>query len=522
MAVKKRINIEDELAELKNSIDELDLDTPSKSVTKESQSVKEYFKKLEFEDIVQPLNKSVYINFNEYLGRDDLRAVSVLPIEIRCFYKEIDKIAKSLNTIMNLYPEFMLKYLNIIMEILYFFNDHEGIDKTNITKKEINELKDIIINFINDEKLKEIIVTIVEETYTISLDDESKTRTVNTDLQLIDKNNKVFLEAAFHLRLLIPIFSLIKKHIDINFLYVFFSNYVIKYYTEGNTNHILNKLHKIICSRVTSTKMSDRVIWLYLMNHKITPTILTETIRKSILEQIIPKIDLNTSAIKYLHTIIKFKIDFTFTYNYNLSFKTIRANTDDDDDVDEKEKLEFKIFNQTYNEGEYITNLITIEREVENLYKYNKKVIDDYNEFKKLGINLNTIQIYFNEIYWDSQFKLVTDYDNKILLLFKMINELEERNFIEIPKLLRAVLKENTYLNINQIKRKLTGTLGKLKSYKDLLDDYLPFIDKINNKNFIGQMFTMSQYDFIDYENNDLEINENQYLIECIMFVKSL
>jgi len=173
-----------------------------------------------------------------------------------------------MNTIFNFYPDFVVEYLNMTISLLKLFKKDRDENKLNKNLSEENEkeLKRLFFKFIENEEVKSIINEIVEDTYTISLDEESKNRNVNTDLQLIDKNNKIFLKAGFHLRILIPLFSLLKKNYEINYFYVLMTNYIMKMYTENRTSFLINKIYKIICSRVYSRKLSDRV------NNHIAPS----------------------------------------------------------------------------------------------------------------------------------------------------------------------------------------------------------------------------------------------------------
>ena len=230
----------------------------------EEKVVEDYFKQFELEKIVTFENRNIIIDYNKFLERDDLKNLSIYSIDIRCFFNEVEKITKSLNTVFNFHQDFIIDYLNMTISLLKLFKRErdENNSNKNLSEQGELELKELFYNFIENKEVKDIISDIVEDTYTISLDEESKSRSVNTDLQLIDKNNKIFLKTGFHLRLLIPLFSLIKKNYEINYFYVLMTNYIMKMYTENRTNFLINKIYKIICSRVYSRKLSDRVISL--------------------------------------------------------------------------------------------------------------------------------------------------------------------------------------------------------------------------------------------------------------------
>ena len=453
---------------------------------------------------------SIVIDFNKTLDRKDLTHLEVFNIDRRCFYSNIENIIDTINFVLNMEPELILIYLHVYTEITKKINR----DDKNFSNK---EFKDIILNFfLKNEKLLLLCSEFIDSTYTISLDSETG-RKINTDLQLTDDNNKIILKTAMVMRFLIPLLCLFKQDKnDKAFLYC--SNYLIKYYS-GNSDKVLNKLFKIVSSRVQSTVVSDRVFWNYGELLSITPAIVTNDIRKSILKQIIPKISPNTSSIKFLDVVIRFKVNCVFTYKYKWSYKPIKTNAQEE--IDEREKMEYKAFVQTHNESDIIANEVSIQQEIERILKLYDN--DDINNFIEKTTYINSIRQFFLDIYYFNKFQVIGTINQRTILLYHMINDLKNRNFLSIPLILESNLKDQSIpLAINSVIKKKLQPAFKLPSYKKLLTDYSFFLDIISNKNFLATLFSSLSYNYYDDEGNDIEINSDLHLIECIKFIELL
>lgn len=455
---------------------------------------------------------NIIIDFNKAFDRKDLTLLESFNIDRRCFYKIIDFIINTLNYVFNMDKDLILIYLKIYTELTEKLTDEEN----PITE---NEFKDIIFeNFLKNKKLLDICDDLIEKSYTISLDSETGKK-INTDLQVTDQNNKAVLKTAMVMRFLIPLLCLYKKNKQ-DKVFLFTANYLIKYYSGGSTR-VLNKLFKIIDSRVQCTTISDKVFWGYGKSLNITPTLVTNDIRKSILKQIIPKIVPNTSIIKFLDVVIRFKVQCTFTYNYKWKYKPIK--TDAQEDIDDKERMEFRAFTLKHNEADIMLNEIAIKQQISKIlkdYDYDK---DDIKQFIENIKYINSIQKYFLDVYYFNQFKVLGDTSDKAILLYHMIQDLKNKNFIEIPRILEGKLEDDTIpLASNSMIKNKMKPATRLESYKKLLTDYSQFLDIISKKNFVATIFSSSSYTYYDPLDEKMEIDSDLYLIECIKFIDLL
>jgi len=454
-----------------------------------------------------PNNNSIFIDFNTMFGRDDLSTPSTFIINRRSFYKEVKKIAYDINYILNMEPKLIISYLNVITTIQNL--DEKDEDKIRVFK---SQLKNIFL----DKRLNQIVSDYIDNTYTISLDAETGRR-INIELQLTDRNNKILLKTAMMVRFLIPLLCLFKYDKN-DSCFSYCTSNILK--NLAQSNNIINKLYKIIDSRVQATKMSDRMIWDYLKNAGVDTILLTNTIRKSLLRQIIPKLEPNSSAIKFFDVVIRYKITYTFKYNFPISFKPIKTN--EASDIDDKEKMEMRNFIQHHSESDYIINDISIKQIISKiLNKYSKEFIE--KEVEKLPEKINAVQEYFLEIFYYSKFKLITgEYEKKILLI-NMIMYLNEYGIETIPLLLRNNLVTSNQIKNITIKKKLSHILNRTNSYKLVLERYHFFSGTLAKNNFIAQMNSISDFIFTDIDTNEkLEINKDKFLVDCMVFTLML
>ena len=104
-----------------------------------------------------------------------------------------------------------------------------------------------------------------------------------------------------------------------------------------------------------------------------------------------------------------------------------------------------------------------------------------------------------------------------------MIQDLKNKNFIEIPRILEGKLEDDTIpLASNSMIKNKMKPATRLESYKKLLTDYSQFLDIISKKNFVATIFSSSSYTYYDPLDEKMEIDSDLYLIECIKFIDLL
>ncbi|QXN67979.1 hypothetical protein FPHOBKDP_00229 [Listeria phage LPJP1] len=268
-------------------------------------------------------------------------------------------IYNDLNYFLNEVPEIAYKLLN--------FKVNMFMDEDYTESKFIEDFED----FIKFDKLLQAIDAVVDSTYTISLDDYSRTNSdkIVPELQVTDESNKVLIRSAIMQRLLIPticeylITSGNAKNKPYNeqlFLKTF--KLINRYFSNKKGINILTKISKIVEPRIKKTLYKDKVIWYFLQNISVDEDILNQKITDEIIRTIICKLSINKSSISYLDVVIKRKIEYAFRSNYALQFKVIKISSSDDD-LDENDKFSLIQYHK-HNEMSSVINDASIDKYV--------------------------------------------------------------------------------------------------------------------------------------------------------------
>lgn len=456
----------------------------------------------------------IYVKFDKIFKRENIKQHNSYEIKLRKFYKSIPNIASGLNIVLNNYIEFAIKLLNFkITTIKKFKNKREYSEEeiNNFDKEFIKNIKELY----NDPKLIKIVDEYIESTYTICLDDIS-TKKINTDLQVTDKVNKVILKAALMIRIITPTicdYLNTAVYSSRRNLFYIINVDIIKLFSDGKQN-VLNKLERIVSSRIYQTRYSDTVIWNYYKLLSIDINSLILEIYNSIIDSIISKILPNESSIKFLDVVIRKKIQYKFQINFPISYKSLKRNNEDDD-IDDKDKMEMVLFNSEIDEGTQIINLVTIDQ-ICKKYNFSKS---DIEEFKKniLKNNVNEIQKYFIEIYFGSKFDCnCCNYEQRIILLMGLIKDLKNKGFVQIVKLLESTIDRNSYLIS---KRKISNKILSSIEFKKLNEKFLPYLDIFMKDNPVAKMLSFKNYKFINEDINDFD---DSYTVEVIKFLNMI
>lgn len=448
--------------------------------------------------------KILSIDFNSLLNRTDQNHNGVIKINQRAFYGIMDLVTLDLNDIFKRYEEFALIYNET-----KFFISLDNRNGNLTPKKLMFHLKSRIIN---DKKLISIIDELIEEEYTLDLDSNKNVKgNVNTELQVTDYINKVLIKGSVLMRLLIPLICILdfeKKsngNPSENFKYNLFYKCIIVF--DDNKNNSLNKLEKVIKSRVKRTKYSDVVIWEYLRNLGFDTDIVSRQILKAVTAAIIPKLTRNKSSISYLDVVIKDKLRFIFTYDYPINYKTIKINSDGEG-LEEKEKIEINLLKA--DEGVYMLNLCSIKlkvKEFEERYSFSEEQITNM-ERKLNGAHKILLSTYFNKIDIAPASKR-----QKAILSLGMIEDLKDKNFKIFPAILNSTL-DDSIKKMN--KKKTIEKITKTKEYEKVLESYVAVLSVIIKQNPIIKMITMKNYRFVDDDNREIDINIDEFAIEVL------
>jgi hypothetical protein len=451
-------------------------------------------------------SRDILIAFDEIFERPNIAHMNKFSVNKRSYYNCLDLISQDINTVLNSYEDFAYS----LLEIRYsMFTDD---DYTYV--KFYNDIKRL---FIENEDLRAVISKMVEDSYSLDLNDIKSDKKFNVELQVTDELNKIYLKSTIMMRLLIPLICDFKCEDNVKETLIYEVNTGIIKSFDNNTNHALNKLYKIIYSRVYQTRYSDTVIWKYMKNMAIDLSITVKRYFRVVINNIFPKIKHDTSVISYLDVVIKQKLKYLFTYKYPISYKPLKAESTDDEELSEQERMEINLLRN--DEGNSLINEFSIKQEI-NIIKKEFGVNDsDIEEFIG-GRELNTIQIYLIKIYYSSKFKVGTNRKEIFYLMYGMAKQLEKLSFSIIPTVLSCEVAPNVRKMNNR--KKLVEKVVSSEKYKGIIKEYLPISNILDRNNFILSLMTIKNNKFLDEERQEVEILTDQLAEEVLDLVTTI
>lgn len=172
-------------------------------------------------------------------------------------------------------------------------------------------------------------------------------RKSNPELQFTNEHSIMLLRISFCIRSILPlILEYCAVHPEQNFDSVYLA--VIEPCFEADPDSeridILNKIFKIIDSRVKATKYSDKVIWKFLRSYSINTSTLEDEFFRKILIEIIPKLEYR-DCLSFLHVTVKSLIQYQFRFKFPMSFHPINLveSKNDGNELSNLERLEFNL-----------------------------------------------------------------------------------------------------------------------------------------------------------------------------------
>lgn len=455
-------------------------------------------------------NRSITIDYGKLFNRPELSEnfseLFTYNIGQKAYLGIIDKIVNDTNYILNEYPEFGMKMFKIRTRVR-----RDGL------KYDEQEFLADIIDIVNDTKLRSIIRSIIESTYTISLDNVSKksSKKIIEDLQLTDKTNMIILELAILDRILIPIINQYCNDTDVlleltneesknrfNSMTLIVFNYISRIISNEREVNIISKLFKIIEPRVKSTNYSDRVIWRFLENHVLDDEVCINKFINKIIRTIIPKIDKNKSSISFLDVVIRKMIECDFKYKYLYSFKTINISTTDGDDINELDRVALNHYHK-HNEMENIINSASIQQFINvNKTKYN--IRDEEVEFLKSHIKaLNEFQINVIKIYYSKFFKInELSHSHAVYLLMILSRIMESNNMDLLSKIIVGKIDRNALPE--KTSGRISSDIIRSKAYQRIRSEYQTVISKFDKDAYLLKLSSVFNFNFVYYDIDSL------------------
>jgi hypothetical protein len=445
--------------------------------------------------------RTISIAFDKLFNRDDISHMNNFAINKRSYYNCLDLISDDINLVLNRHHDFAYSLLEIRYNMIT--------EKENYTY--MNFFQDIERLFLNNEALIQVITDIVDEEYSLNLNKMSEGKNINVELQVTDELNKIYLKSSILMRLLIPLLCDFNGDDETteSLIYDIFTEIIKKF--DGDSTSALNKLYKIIYSRVFQTKYSDVVIWTYLKNMSVDLMIIIKRYYKVVIKNIFPKIKHNTSVISYLDVVVKQKLKFLFTYKYPISYKPLRAETTDDDELSEQERMEINLLRN--DQGMSIINEMSIMQEISKIKKKYKVTEQDMKDFIN-GRQLNSIQIYLIKIYYSNKITINSNKRDIFYLLYGMKRDLEEMNFNIIPEILDCSIAQNVRKMNNR--KKLVEKVISSEKYTYLLKNYLPIRNILDKNNVILSLMTIKNSKFMSREKEEIEFS-TEHLAEEVL-----
>lgn len=431
--------------------------------------------------LVTGSTKSIIVRFDELFNNTELSVMNEFTInKKRNFIPLTNSIVKILNYVFSNRDgkEIALKYLELKCKIYKKYNKQKEYPESKFIKH--------VFEYIITPEVKTHISQYVEDSYKIDLDNKSsKNKTsINKELQFTDKHAKVILKSSMLMKYVIPVimtyitlFNI--KNID-SLLYDIFSQFFTEF--SDSSLNILNKIFKLIESRVTSTNYSDRIIWLYLQNIGITSDTLTRNLNRKIISNIIAKIENNTNVISFLHVVIKNSIRYQFTFKFPISYKSINLNEVDSEGLTDFDRLEINMTRS--DESLYIINDLTIRNIMDQFKsKYNIEVNEDELDYYKSCIMINNIQINYLFLFFSKytkNYRLLfnSNYHTYMHLLIIFEKWLKLHNFNLLAEYMVAI-PEKIYERKPVNKKQILNKIINFNKYEQLLRNKYRLIQDI-------------------------------------------
>jgi hypothetical protein len=452
--------------------------------------------------------KIISIAFDEIFGQD-ISHLNDFSLAIkRNFVNASEQIVEALNYLFDNSSEIAAGYL----QIQHFMRKY----KKDYTQEEFeNDIHEQVFT----QEVVDVISNYVEESYTVNLDEETrKARNANEELQFTDHHAKIILKVSMASKAVIPLITEYlsyrdeKKNEDLFF--VIFSK--LYHIFEGEDVDIMNKIFKLIDSRIIATRYSDKIIWSYLKNLSLDSNVLTRQFYRKVIINIVPKLMNNTNIVSYLHVVLKNLIKYQFTINFPISYKPLNLNQTDSEGLSDFDKLEVNMIR--IDEGINIINKLTIKREIRNLMKkFNIVVSKEEFEYYKEKIVINKLQtnllfLFFSKYMGSYNNNYNANFDEYIMMCIIMRRWLKENNFPVLYKYITA--QPEKYIERKSInKKQFLGKLMSSRKYKNLLNGKYGFV--IQNLvdsgviiKIIATLKTNKFYNVPDYEEHLLGYTE--------------
>lgn len=444
----------------------------------------------------EPKTATLYVQTEKIFDRDDLSFVDGFRLNKLNYCKLSRFIARDYNLILENCDDFIYYLLDVKYEItklkskeIYIKESKERIKKRNpseddiynkiiLSKDDKKSLIEKIYKILELDSIFEFSNNFVEDYYTLNLDARINVNEKNLEYAITDKMNKRVLALSIIARLLIPLVCEIGMNAsELRLLLTACLNKL-----DDDTRRTHDKLYKFISLRVNRTSYSDSSIWDFLTNRAVDGNLFICQLEEQITNDIVAKLNYNTSIVSFLDVVIRFKIRCLFIKNYLVNYKSIKTT---DREMDDKDKMEGYMLKQ--DKYELYIHLLSIDNIVKN--------ISIPNEYEYLNDIRNTfttklLRTYYNkDDYFDPIF---AEGENRTKLILKMKEDLEKKNFHIIPSLIVSEIVKNES-RINN-RRKINDKVLSSKGYRKFLAQYRYVEPLYINNHPVMQLLSVKNY----------------------------
>ena len=176
---------------------------------------------------------------------------------------------------------------------------------------------------------------------------KSRGRRSNKELQFTNEHSKMLLRISFGIKVLLPLileYNAAHPGLSYEDIYLKAIEPCFDCDPQSGEIDILNKVFKIIDSRVKGTKYSDKVIWRFISNYSMNSVSMEDDFFRKLLIEIVPKLEYR-GCISFLHVTVKVLLQYQFRYKFPLSYHAVNLidGKSDNTDLSNLERIEFNL-----------------------------------------------------------------------------------------------------------------------------------------------------------------------------------
>lgn len=453
------------------------------------------------------------------LGKfDQLQKLSEFSLSKKMTYGRMtDIISDTMNLMFENNPSLVMRYIMIQMGVYVAASQSKDYTVERVIKESMNLI----------ENEYEYVKSYVDSTFIGETEEIEGYK--NKELQFTEEHSKILLCTGMMARFVIPLVTNfmrvynVKREDDIfiNIVVPVMNKFSTMYQKEGQTINMVNKLKRLIDSRVLPTMYSDRIIWNYLPNSGMNPIQYTNVLNRKILADIIPKLRSEgtdpDSSISFLHVVIRNQLKYLFRAKLPISYKSLNVEIEHD---------EANIFDRQFsaantNELAVVLAQVQIRSVVGKMRKRVEEAYRNHNIKKSAEITYEEYEYYSNLVpITTEQYKLVflfymqymSDYETFYTvtkrdyyeLLILMVRYLEILNFKRMSKTLLSRVCDDSKVSAHRstVSKKLILEIQSMNKFKQLREKKYKFIsEKFENSDYILQLIE-------DFTKHDREFPE--------------